>query len=110
MPATWYNDSSTGWETKTSAHHAGVQYIYDATMKAGIEYEIENESFTQGTSEAQSRLEAKAIIVGMNALTITNNTKPGTEFARTHMGAIVVGQFLNNEEWIWMSYWELLAK
>lgn len=108
LPATWY--ASVGWETKTSADNAGVQSVYDATMKAGIEYEINNENFTQGTSQAQSRAEAKAIIVGMNALVITGVTKPGTEYARVRMGAIVVAQYGINEEHIYMDYWRHLIK
>jgi hypothetical protein len=64
--------------------------VLDATLIPAIKYEIDNETFTQGTSNNQSRLEAKAIVDGMNALIITGVTKHGTEFARVNMGAIVV--------------------
>lgn len=89
--STWYTTAS--WSTATTATNAGVQGVYDSTMKAGIEYEIDNETFTEGSSDAISTKECKAIIVGMNALTITGKTKPGTEFSREYMGAIAPAKF-----------------
>lgn len=45
-PTAWLSSSTT------SANNAGVQQVYDYTMLTSIDYEIDNETFTQGTSNA----------------------------------------------------------